>query len=101
VDEAIAFPLGFSIVNTDLVMFPDSESHLNSREELRTDLVTKIMKRLNVIIAVDEDPVWVTLYNEFNISERIAQRCVPPYAIVQGSALPFEKLKPIHHGTQD
>jgi len=62
---------GFPIVNTDLVMSPDLESYLNSPEELRRDLVTKIMKKVNVIVAVDDNPLWMTLYKEFNISQRI------------------------------
>lgn len=62
---------GFPIVNIDLVMSQDLESYLDSPEESRRSLVTKIMKKLNVIVAVDDNPLWMTLYKEFNISQRI------------------------------
>jgi beta-phosphoglucomutase-like phosphatase (HAD superfamily) len=62
---------GFPILNTDLVMSPDLESYLNSPEKSRRDLVTKVMNKLNVIVAVDDNPFWMTLYKQLNISQRI------------------------------
>jgi len=62
---------GFPAVDVDLVMSPDLEDYLVSPEGTRRSLVTSIVDRFTVVMAVDDNPLYMTLYQEFGIPQRI------------------------------
>jgi len=62
---------GFPAVDVDLVMSLDLENYLASPEGTRRSLVISIVDKLSVIVAVDDNPLYMTLYRQFGIPQRI------------------------------
>lgn len=62
---------GFPTVDVDLAMSPDLEDYLSSPEGTRRSLVTLIVDRSTMVMAVDDNPLYMTLYREFGIPQRI------------------------------
>jgi hypothetical protein len=62
---------GFPVADVDLVMSPNVEENLASPEQTRRTLLTSIIRAKAVVLVVDDNPLYFSLYRELGIPHRV------------------------------
>jgi len=68
---------GFPVADVDLVMSPNVEDYLASPEQTRRALLTSIQGAKAVVLLVDDNPLYFSLYRELGIPHRVGLLRMP------------------------